>query len=180
MNHHHQSIGSSPLARGTLSRGYGAQRGNRLIPARAGNTPSLLSPIPAIPAHPRSRGEHLMPVQTGRIILGSSPLARGTLGAVVMNASLMRLIPARAGNTTRPERSTKPRAAHPRSRGEHSLLIIPAVLLAGSSPLARGTPHALDAPAVTIRLIPARAGNTQVDPKYYGALAAHPRSRGEH
>ena len=50
--------GSSPLARGTPGcvNPEGAQA--RLIPARAGNTSWTKSPAWAVPAHPRSRGEH--------------------------------------------------------------------------------------------------------------------------
>ena len=70
--------------------------------------------------------------------------------------------------------------AHPRSRGEHEMaeMLMPDPY--GSSPLARGTPHADGAPGGALRLIPARAGNTPPSPACTIILAAHPRSRGEH
>ena len=71
-------------------------------------------------------------------------------------------------------------AAHPRSRGEHRRCWSLRSRRPGSSPLARGTPHAFNAPPVTIRLIPARAGNTMTAVTSASADAAHPRSRGEH
>ena len=53
------SIGSSPLARGTLLCGTIPNSTFRLIPARAGNTSTAPSPSNPPSAHPRSRGEHL-------------------------------------------------------------------------------------------------------------------------
>ena len=52
------SSGSSPLARGTPADARWWCHGTRLIPARAGNTPSLVCCLGFPPAHPRSRGEH--------------------------------------------------------------------------------------------------------------------------
>ena len=51
--------GSSPLARGTPTWVTCWVCPSRLIPARAGNTSALTSPLDSAPAHPRSRGEHL-------------------------------------------------------------------------------------------------------------------------
>ena len=70
------------------------------------------------------------------------------------------LIPARAGNTPSPQGTVRSRWAHPRSRGEHLLLTVNALLAWGSSPLARGTPRHLKALSAAAGLIPARAGNT--------------------
>ena len=70
--------------------------------------------------------------------------------------------------------------AHPRSRGEHTLLILPKHGLPGSSPLARGTRSVLIWPMSWGRLIPARAGNTFPLHRNRLLTAAHPRSRGEH
>ena len=70
-----------------------------------------------------------------------------------------RLIPARAGNISRAPTSYRPRAAHPRSRGEHDIIAASIGAILGSSPLARGTlANGEDAPR-RVRLIPARAGN---------------------
>ena len=70
---------------------------------------------------------------------GSSPLARGTLEVLFGHKFTPRLIPARAGNTSRPTRSRRWKTAHPRSRGEHQRVTLRAHTRAGSSPLARGT-----------------------------------------
>ena len=72
----------------------------RLIPARAGNTSSILRVCYAVTAHPRSRGEHKAYANLETVVIGSSPLARGTLNLIVGRVMRQRLIPARAGNTT--------------------------------------------------------------------------------
>ena len=71
-----------------------------------------------------------------------------------------RFIPARAGNTRAATRSPGPRTVHPRSRGEHWEAPAMGVEVAGSSPLARGTPLPDHPAGVILRFIPARAGNT--------------------
>ena len=111
---------------------------------------------------------------------GSSPLARGTLHFLKPSRSHPRLIPARAGNTTRAYTPTVVCSAHPRSRGEHRRHDKPFRRLSGSSPLARGTRCAGGCRRRLRRLIPARAGNTFHASAVSGSHAAHPRSRGEH
>ncbi len=71
-----------------------------------------------------------------------------------------RLIPARAGNTSRRAQLRPRRTAHPRSRGEHQPLSRTVRVRGGSSPLARGTRFPGAAEHGWVRLIPARAGNT--------------------
>ena len=92
----------------------------------------------------------------------------------------IRLIPARAGNTTRASPSLVPSSAHPRSRGEHQLLDLCRSRNYGSSPLARGTLRGYHLPVGNGRLIPARAGNTVSLPRLRGRYPAHPRSHREH
>ena len=72
-------MGSSPLARGTPASWAVVVSATGLIPARAGNTRSLHGLLRWRRAHPRSRGEHLLCVCLLACLLGSSPLARGTL-----------------------------------------------------------------------------------------------------
>ena len=111
---------------------------------------------------------------------GSSPLARGTQGAVVLWLALARLIPARAGNTGGGVICWYHSTAHPRSRGEHRLEPLNLILECGSSPLARGTRAGTYSFRPPPRLIPARAGNTSGRGYHPGEEPAHPRSRGEH
>ena len=71
----------------------------RLIPARTGNTRKPTPPIPCVPAHPRSRGEHRESISMRFDSCGSSPLTRGTPHLSCLRCGDDRLIPARAGNT---------------------------------------------------------------------------------
>ena len=173
-------LGSSPLARGThLTRGRAATR-LRLIPARAGNTLRQPCTTCAYPAHPRSRGEHTNLFLPLSFLLGSSPLARGTRNQRVGLAVPARLIPARAGNTPQSAAQYQASVAHPRSRGEHTAPMNVWDGFRGSSPLARGTHFDEIIAVASVRLIPARAGNTKMLPIAPQPPAAHPRSRGEH
>ena len=92
-------LGSSPLARGTRGQPPGEAGRRRLIPARAGNTRVLGGTSAFLPAHPRSRGEHMLNHYQSMIFDGSSPLARGTQSGEPEQEGVTRLIPARAGNT---------------------------------------------------------------------------------
>ena len=194
--------GSSPLARGTPRSLFLLLVVIRLIPARAGNTPDAFLTVTRCAAHPRSRGEHTCVGCGSRRGCGSSPLARGTLLYDPVQERERRLIPARAGNTTRPVTITSVTSAHPRSRGEHGLGVFGGahyfisahprsrgehvkapkafVKITGSSPLARGTLLCGVRRHASARLIPARAGNTLRQPCTTCAYPAHPRSRGEH
>ena len=152
--------GSSPLARGTPSLANANVPVNRLIPARAGNTSSSSPAQSPEPAHPRSRGEHSLPLRRLRTRSGSSPLARGTPLCPVPELGRNRLIPARAGNTRAGRCPGAGASAHPRSRGEHEGRTMSWCWCFGSSPLARGTRGQDDVLVLVLRLIPARAGNT--------------------
>ena len=69
--------GSSPLARGPLTVASVAEMVFGLIPARAGTTMTGTLAPGSSRAHPRSRGDHLVPVFLPCLLTGSSPLARG-------------------------------------------------------------------------------------------------------
>ena len=114
------AVGSSPLARGTPCANFVISQLERLIPARAGNTPKSRSFTITVTAHPRSRGEHFVFTEPKSGALGSSPLARGTLLHYRKEPPSCRLIPARAGNTFWAQCLDTESRAHPRSRGEHT------------------------------------------------------------
>ena len=151
-----------------------------LIPARAGNTLQPRHTRINTRAHPRSRGEHCPAPGRLAAVLGSSPLARGTLTAILRACGRVGLIPARAGNTGEKLYSSGVAGAHPRSRGEHIGAVYVSVSVVGSSPLARGTRFIPDALMQSSGLIPARAGNTRLIRSRVSEMRAHPRSRGEH
>ena len=113
-----------------------------------------------IRAHPRSRGEHFFHSSSLNHLMGSSPLTRGAPSPITAGPVMSGLIPAHAGSTpARTPHWWRPRA-HPRSRGEHTLLMPEQHTRWGSSPLTRGAPRKADTRD--------------------GSCPAHPRSRGEH
>ena len=173
-------LGSPPLARGTPQASSATPLILRLTPARAGNTCTLWLHRNAIAAHPRSRGEHRYLPPFTPFILGSPPLARGTLLVVIGLIIGGRLTPARAGNTHERTACMAEHSAHPRSRGEHKTPGCTAAPSTGSPPLARGTLVPAQHCQVRRRLTPARAGNTGMSAPALCASSAHPRSRGEH
>ena len=70
--------GSSPRARGTVSRGLDRVLDDRFIPACAGNGKSFHLQLPKNAVHPRVRGERRLTQHIHPGIGGSSPRARGT------------------------------------------------------------------------------------------------------
>ena len=72
------------------------------------------------------------------------------------------------------------RAAHPRSRGEHTQTGAYCRANLGSPPLTRGALRRLGGSLVCLGLIPAHAGSTVYGENAKDDSQAHPRSRGEH
>ena len=96
-----------------------------IIPARAGFTTPDQCRSARCADHPRSRGVYRFAKPQPATKTGSSPLARGLLSFLQVDATDLGIIPARAGFTPRrcPLVTVKP--DHPRSRGVYS---VPATL----------------------------------------------------
>ena len=112
--------GSSPLARGLQ---FGSGRGRvarRIIPARAGFTPTPTPTTRAGRDHPRSRGVYAEVVSEVFPRRGSSPLARGLPPGLSRTGRLMGIIPARAGFTPAGCPPAGAMRDHPRSRGVYT------------------------------------------------------------
>ena len=90
--------GSSPHARGTLKLRRLARALRRFIPACAGNAVEDRRAERPPPVHPRMRGERVIQLADGRLLIGSSPHARGTHPALDLDLEGHRFIPACAGN----------------------------------------------------------------------------------
>ena len=88
--------------------------------------------------HPRSRGEHPLPLDKVSRESGSSPLTRGARELVGVGRLRGRIIPAHAGSTDEQKDSDAEIWDHPRSRGEHLLALAQEGRNPGSSPLTRG------------------------------------------
>ncbi len=100
------ALGSSPHARGTRFRDPCGLANVRFIPACAGNTSAAARSTPTAAVHPRMRGEHAFPSTSSAWANGSSPHARGTLGARLSSRNTPRFIPACAGNTMKSRSAT--------------------------------------------------------------------------
>ena len=154
------TVGSSPPVRGTRQNRKHGKEALRFIPARAGNTARRLVAVPASAVHPRPCGEHANIQASDPTPTGSSPPVRGTHRRVRLVLRGPRFIPARAGNTYRPDHGANPPAVHPRPCGEHPSRVPLAVSEHGSSAPVRGTLPTPVCGTLGRRFIPARAGNT--------------------
>ena len=141
--------GSSPLTRGKLGLNLTLTGCLRLIPAHAGKTWRSCAASSPVRAHPRSRGENLRSSAEASRPCGSSPLTRGKPGA---QKTLMTLA-----------------WAHPRSRGENASVASGNLRVIGSSPLTRGKRGHTGTLWACRGLIPAHAGKTLPDLRFYCA-----------
>ena len=132
------SWGSSPHARGKPPQELPQDQIDRLIPACAGKTSPYVRRSNRDWAHPRMRGENRVPLRIVRLLVGSSPHARGKQVEIEYPDSVKGLIPACAGKTRKPGTHGRAPGAHPRMRGENSQMPLALSAIQGSSPHARG------------------------------------------
>ena len=190
--------GSSPLARGLHGVKGARRRCAGIIPARAGFTCPSQTGFCEGWDHPRSRGVYTPAQIAATVTAGSSPLARGLRPGVPPLAQPRGIIPACAGFTDPAAVLPEADGDHPRSRGVYAAVACPRRrpcgssplargLLAGdldlvggdgSSPLARGLHHRGNPSDVPERIIPARAGFTNIMLCARICVMDHPRSRG--
>ena len=152
--------GSSPLARGLLGDHLYRRLPVRIIPARAGFTPTTPWRAGSDRDHPRSRGVYGIRPASSASSRGSSPLARGLLGVDGLGLPHGRIIPARAGFTSDGDSTPSGASDHPRSRGVYARSATTSSRSTGSSPLARGLQTDGSVRGLPERIIPARAGFT--------------------
>ena len=170
--------GSSPLVRGQRSRRSTWTASGRIIPARAGPTPSAAQPSYSGADHPRSCGANCVAPIGGGGEAGSSPLVRGQPGFVPPGRVLGRIIPARAGPTERLPLQVRQDADHPRSCGANCAMRRRSTCARGSSPLVRGQRVGGRKNWARGRIIPARAGPTPSASSTRADSTDHPRSCG--
>ena len=111
-------------------------------------------------------------------VFGSSPLARGLHLQPAQLRGRARIIPARAGFTDSARDIDVADSDHPRSRGVYDVADSFTVMIAGSSPLARGLLESDITTKGRLGIIPARAGFTMRRRRLAGRSQDHPRSRG--
>ena len=137
------ACGSSPRGRGTRGIRRLDPRGQRFIPARAGNALNSTSNNGPSPVHPRAGGERVHDVAPQPDLFGSSPRGRGTPSVLGDAHDLTRFIPARAGNASAFRNRSAAVTVHPRAGGERTSEEAAAMGPHGSSPRGRGTRAAL-------------------------------------
>ena len=173
-----RSSGSSPLVRGQLPVVQLQSVGRRIIPARAGPTHCLSCDGSDSTDHPRSCGANVTPITRYKQPRGSSPLVRGQPADVAPSAGQIRIIPARAGPTSKRRPAPATNSDHPRSCGANLVFCFRLVFCLGSSPLVRGQPRDSSGFADGGRIIPARAGPTLPQAIRSALTQDHPRSCG--
>ena len=109
---------------------------------------------------------------------GSSPRVRGKHGLGKPVTLPRRIIPARAGQTMLLHRGSCNSPDHPRACGANREEARVAGRLHGSSPRVRGKLRCSRACAIRARIIPARAGQTPINPAYSSTSSDHPRACG--
>ena len=155
-----QFNGSSPRVRGKRLAVADRLLTNRIIPARAGQTKTLLPTFCPHSDHPRACGANCPAGKSRGCVYGSSPRVRGKLGADDLIERGVRIIPARAGQTFLCGGYLGDHADHPRACGANLPPAASMVVAAGSSPRVRGKPLPGDLDKSVVRIIPARAGQT--------------------
>ena len=152
------SYGSSPLVRGQHERVRAARRETA--------------------DHPRSCGANATGSPDYTEGDGSSPLVRGQRDQDPEHPYHLRIIPARAGPTTRCRTSRESHTDHPRSCGANGFVSPSANDDPGSSPLVRGQRPRPRLRHLPRRIIPARAGPTAPGRGSLILTSDHPRSCG--
>ena len=152
--------------------------GERIIPAHAGQTPRPRATPTARTDHPRACGANSALRPSNILQSGSSPRMRGKPRLCTAAISVLRIIPAHAGQTCGGRRGPACSADHPRACGANLNAYSCVLAARGSSPRMRGKPHRATGPFHAVRIIPAHAGQTGERPSNARPLADHPRACG--
>ena len=171
--------GSSPRVRGTDEEGASRHRGQRFIPAGAGNRRPSLRPKCGQSVHPRGCGEQPRSKPMGAPYTGSSPRVRGTGPVRGGGQPDDRFIPAGAGNSAIKSMGQEEKSVHPRGCGEQNRRRLCGDGDRGSSPRVRGTEHPRNVGRARRRFFPAGAGNSPKHAFREAKRTVHPRGCGE-
>ena len=134
----HAAHGSSPRVRGKPRRLLRLSCRFRIIPARAGQTRRGTSRSRTRPDHPRACGANGQHADAGHAVAGSSPRVRGKRRKGSQPHNVIRIIPARAGQTSPRWWAASYRTDHPRACGANRAATLDDMYLHGSSPRVRG------------------------------------------
>ena len=171
-------LGSSPRVRGKRYWKGRPSRHRRIIPARAGQTVTGVSIRSPPPDHPRACGANSIRGSKVQLPAGSSPRVRGKPATGRGQFEPHRIIPARAGQTSRSNGRLWRASDHPRACGANAALIMKTAYRGGSSPRVRGKLVVDELLVVRVRIIPARAGQTDGHGIEPWSRSDHPRACG--
>ena len=132
--------GSSLRTQGTRAELRAMSDYQRFIPAHAGNTVNLGHSLGFSAVHPCARREHMQDPTADAKNGGSSLRTQGTPALTAAPPTVLRFIPAHAGNTSRCLRRSRQSAVHPCARREHAATSGRSTCSGGSSLRTQGTP----------------------------------------
>ena len=133
----------------------------RITPARAGNRNNSIHVCRDMEDHPRACGEQAKGEPEIAELRGSPPRVRGTVKLRRLKKKLIRITPARAGNSSCLCRCRSARRERPRACGEQFSVIFHRFPGQGSPPRVRGTGNDIINILGDDRITPARAGNSK-------------------
>ena len=164
--------------RGKLRLRLGGSVANRIIPAHAGQTRGHRRCVVMMTDHPRACGANWKRPWRNYPKPGSSPRMRGKLLFCHCVSSLLRIIPAHAGQTRTIPAPPRQKADHPRACGANCANESALSAVVGSSPRMRGKRLRLKHVVGLVRIIPAHAGQTIRQTGLLANGADHPRACG--
>ena len=172
------TYGSSPRVRGKRTDSAAVSCTDRIIPARAGQTPPACTGARRTSDHPRACGANCAVLAAVAVAAGSSPRVRGKQPVGVNYHYRQRIIPARAGQTSFAVRCAEVMSDHPRACGANDLSFTDLRGADGSSPRVRGKLLHGRLLRRQRRIIPARAGQTSACVRTSPTRSDHPRACG--
>ena len=153
---------------------------DRITPAPAGSTFFLFLMLPPSQDHPRTCGEHTTLQDADVQLEGSPPHLRGAPSGTHSPKRSARITPAPAGSTNTNRSPITPALDHPRTCGEHIVILNIPYLFPGSPPHLRGALLSDFCFQPRQRITPAPAGSTMIISFIFFSSWDHPRTCGEH
>ena len=173
-----ERCGSSPRMRGKRQHRQVRADHERIIPAHAGQTARSLVSLGVLPDHPRACGANWAKSLSRCRRCGSSPRMRGKHILAEDSSTVMRIIPAHAGQTSFGWPVMRWPPDHPRACGANLSARYPDAVVLGSSPRMRGKQSTCAWSRLQRRIIPAHAGQTHTRCRRRPQAPDHPRACG--
>ena len=173
-----QEAGLSPRGRGKLPRLKLRRSSERSIPAWAGETPPGMRAPVASWVYPRVGGGNGWLAEQSAFSQGLSPRGRGKLEQRCGLMRRRRSIPAWAGETGGYGDEWEHLGVYPRVGGGNLSSLFSPIFKQGLSPRGRGKPQSSAFAMLTLRSIPAWAGETVISSKNPISLRVYPRVGG--